>query len=110
MKYLLFIHVEQTEETEALMAELKAEKYNAFVSATTSLKHLNENDEDNKTFLSLQALTHLFDSTPSLTMHMVVEEDEAEHIRTLVENYTHNFTTTKGCVFAVKIDKFEGSF
>ena len=108
MKYYLFINLEDTKETEQLIITLKDKGYNATVSYSKSLKHLTgESDEIN--FLSLHHLAEV-NENESTTLHIVVDEKANEDITSIVKEITHNFTTTKGYVFSIKIDQFQGSF
>lgn len=110
MKKLLYTILENSEETSSLLQRLSHEGYNGTVNQTTSLRHIvHENEDDVPMVISLSSLTsnHFI---PNTTCYFVLDEIDIEKVSKLIREYTHNFTTTKGALFSIALDSYEGSF
>lgn len=110
MKHLLFTTLENTKETHDLIHHLSKLGYNGTVLSSSSLKHiLMDEEEDVPSFFSL-AHVHENKFVQNTTIYFILEEDELEEVKNEIRKATNNFTTTKGGMFATKLDSFEGSF
>lgn len=111
MKHLLFITLEDTDETSKVLRELSNKGFNATIQTSTSLKHAvkEEEMEDIPLFISLHSIEKM-KKIESVSMFLVVNDENIENIKTLIREGTNNFTTTRGMIAELDIKKFEGSF
>lgn len=110
MKHLLFTILENTKETHDLIHHLSNIGYNGTVLSSTSLKHiLHDENEDVPSFFSL-AHIHENKFVQNTTIYFILEDDELEEVKSEIRKYTNNFTNTKGGMFALPIESYEGSF
>lgn len=110
MKHLLFTTLENTKETYDLIHHLSQLGYNGTVLSSTSLKHiLQDENEDVPSFISL-AHFHENKFVQNTTIYFILEEDELEEVKSEIRKATKDFTSTKGGMFATKLESFEGSF
>ena len=110
MKHLLFTTLENTKETHDLIHHLSQLGYNGTVLSSSSLKHiLHDENEDVPSFFSL-AHVHENKFVQNTTIYFILEDDELEEVKSEIRNATKEFTTTKGGMFSVALDSYEGSF
>ena len=110
MKHLLFITLENTKQTHDLIHNLSTLGYNGTVLSSTSLKHiLQDENEDVPSFFSL-AHYHENKFVQNTTIYFMLEENEIEEVKSEVRKYTDDFKNTKGGMFTLPIDSYEGSF
>jgi len=110
MKKLLFVVLEQTQDTHNLLHELSLKGINGTAVASSSLKHiLADENEDIPQFISLSHI-HENKFTQNTTIYFVLEEKEVNEVKEIIRNYTNNFTSTKGGMFSLPLNDFEGSF
>lgn len=110
MKHLLFAVFENTTLTNDLVHELSKNDINGTVLASTSLKHMNSNiEEDEVHFLSLRHIDkmHLEDN---VTFYAILEESKIEQATSIIRKETEKFTKIKGGMFVLPIESYEGSF
>lgn len=109
-KILLFATLEDTLETSNLLKHLSYEGYNGTVFETTSLKHvLKDAEEDAPLFITLNhVLANNFEK--NTTIFFLLKEKDIKIVQETIREFTHGFTTTKGCIYSLKVDSFEGSF
>ena len=110
MKYLLFVVLENTNQTSDLIKELSLKGINGTVMASTSLKHVFEDErEDTLQFVSLSHLDqHKLPQTT--TIYFILDEKNIEEVKQIIREKTDNFTNTKGGMFVTPLESFEGSF
>ena len=110
MKYLLFVVLENTKETSDLIKELSLKGINGTVMASTSLKHVFEDErEDTLQFVSLSHIDqHML--TQNTTVYFILDEKNVEEVKKIIREKTSNFTNTKGGMFTSPLESFEGSF
>ena len=110
MKYLLFVVLENTNQTSDLIKELSLKGINGTVMASTSLKHVFEDErEDTLQFVSLSHLDQ-HKLTQNTTIYFILDEKNIEDVKQIVREKTDNFTNTKGGMFVTPLESFEGSF
>ena len=110
MKHLLFVVLENTNQTSSLIKELSGKGINGTVMSSTSLKHVFEDErEDTLQFVSLSHVDQ-HRLTENTTIYFILEEKEIENVKKLVREKTNNFTNTKGGMFTTPLESFEGSF
>ena len=110
MKHLLFTTLENTKETHDLIHHLSSLGYNGTVLSSTSLKHiLQDENEDVPSFFSL-AHVHENKFVQNTTIYFILEDDELEEVKSEIRKATNNFKSTKGGMFATKLESYEGSF
>ena len=110
MKHLLFTTLENTKETHDLIHKLSELGYNGTVLSSSSLKHiLHDEDEDVPSFFSLAHL-HENNFVKNTTIYFILDDDELEEVKSEIKKATKNFTSTKGGMFAAKLESYEGSF
>ena len=110
MKYLLFVVLENTKETSDLIKELSLKGINGTVMASTSLKHVFEDErEDTLHFVSLSHIDQ-HKLTQNTTVYFILDEKNIEEVKQIVREKTGNFTNTKGGMFVSPLTSFEGSF
>ena len=110
MKYLLFVVLENTKETSDLIKELSMKGINGTVMASTSLKHVFEDErEDTLHFVSLSHIDQ-HKLTQNTTVYFILDEKNIEEVKQIVREKTGNFTNTKGGMFVSPLTSFEGSF
>lgn len=110
MKHLLFAVFENTTLTNDLVHELSKNDINGTVLASTSLKHMNSNiEEDEVHFLSLRHIDkmHLEDN---VTFYAILEDNKIEQATSIIRKETEKFTKIKGGMFVLPIESYEGSF
>ena len=110
MKYLLFIVLENTNQTSNLIKELSLRGINGTVMASTSLKHVFEDEhEDTLQFVSLSHIDQ-HKLTQNTTIYFILDENNIEEVKQIIREKTGNFTNTKGGMFVTPLESFEGSF
>lgn len=110
MKYLLFVVLENTKETSDLIKELSNRGINGTVMASTSLKHVFEDErEDTLSFVSLSHIDQ-HKLTQNTTVYFILDEKNIEEVKQIVREKTNNFTNTRGGMFTSPLSSFEGSF
>ena len=110
MKHLLFTTLENTKETHDLIHHLSMIGYNGTVLSSSSLKHiLHDENEDVPSFFSL-AHVHENKFVQNTTIYFILEDDELEEVKSEIRKATKEFTNTKGGMFSVALDSYEGSF
>ena len=110
MKHLLFVTLENTKQCHDLIHDLSRMGYNGTVLSSTSLKHiLQDENEDVPSFFSL-AHYHENKFVQNTTIYFILEEDELKEVQEENRKATDNFKSTKGGMFATKLESFEGSF
>ena len=110
MKYLLFVVLENTKETSDLIKELSLKGINGTVMASTSLKHVFEDErEDTLQFVSLSHIDQ-HKLTQNTTVYFILDEENIEQVQQIIRDKTENFTNTKGGMFVSPLKSFEGSF
>lgn len=110
MKYLLFVVLENTNETSDLIKELSLKGINGTVMASTSLKHVFEDErEDALQFVSLSHIDQ-HKLTQNTTVYFILDEKNIEEVKQIIREKTGNFTNTKGGMFTSPLESFEGSF
>lgn len=110
MKHLLFAVFENTALTNDLVHELSKNDINGTVLASTSLKHMNSNiEEDEVHFLSLRHIDkmHLEDN---VTFYAILEDSKINEATSIIRKETEKFTKIKGGMFVLPIESYEGSF
>lgn len=110
MKHLLFAVFENAPLTNDIIHELSKNDINATVLASTSLKHMNSNiEEDEVHFLSLRHIDklHLEDN---ITFYAILEEDDIKKASDIIRNVSDKFNKVKGGMFVLPIESYEGSF
>ena len=110
MKHLLFTTLENTKETHDLIHHLSNLVYNGTVLSSTSLKHiLQDENEDVPSFFSL-AHVHENKFVQNTTIYFILEDDELLEVKSEIRKATNDFKSTKGGMFATKLESYEGSF
>lgn len=110
MKNLLFVVLENTNQTSQLIKELSEKGYNGTVMSSTSLKHVFEDErEDTLQFVSLSHVDQ-HRLTENTTIYFILDEKNTEEVKKLVREKTNHFTNTKGGMFTTPLQSFEGSF
>ena len=110
MKYLLFVVLENTNQTSNLIKELSLRGINGTVMASTSLKHVFEDEhEDTLQFVSLSHIDQ-HKLTQNTTIYFILDEKNIEEVKQIIREKTGNFTNTKGGMFVTPLESFEGSF
>lgn len=110
MKHLLFTTLENTKETSDLIHRLSELGYNGTVLSSTSLKHiLQDENEDVPSFFSL-AHYHENKFVQNTTIYFILDDKELEEVKKEIKTATNCFTTTKGGMFALPLESYEGSF
>lgn len=110
MKHLLFAILENTKETHDLIHELSKLGYNGTVMATKSLKHvLQDENEDLPSFISL---SHLQSNNlqANTTIYFILDDEALEEVKSKIREFTKEFKATKGGMFAIPLESYEGSF
>ena len=110
MKYLLFVVLENTKETSDLIKELSLKGINGTVMASTSLKHVFEDERED--MLQFVSLSHIDQHklTQNTTVYFILDEKNIEEVKQIIREKTANFTNTKGGMFTSPLESFEGSF
>ncbi len=110
MKYLLFVVLENTNQTSSLIKELSLRGINGTVMASTSLKHVFEDErEDTLQFVSLSHLDQ-HKLTQNTTIYFILDENNLESVKEIIREKTDHFKNTKGGMFVTPLTDFEGSF
>lgn len=110
MKHLLFAVLENTQDTHDLIHTLSKLGYNGTVMSTKSLKHVLEDvDEDLPSFISLSHI-HSNNLTVNTTIYFILEDKELEEVKDKIREFTKGFKSTKGGMFALPLESYEGSF
>lgn len=110
MEYLLFVVLENTNHTSNLIKELSLRGINGTVMASTSLKHVFEDEhEDTLQFVSLSHIDQ-HKLTQNTTIYFILDEKNIEEVKQIIREKTDNFTNTKGGMFVTPLESFEGSF
>ena len=110
MKYLLFVVLENTKETSDLIKELSLKGINGTVMASTSLKHVFEDERED--MLQFVSLSHIDQHklTQNTTVYFILDEKNIEEVKQIIREKTANFTNTKGGMITSPLESFEGSF
>ena len=110
MKYLLFVVLENTKETSDLIKELSLKGINGTVMASTSLKHVSEDERED--MLQFVSLSHIDQHklTQNTTVYFILDEKNIEEVKQIIREKTANFTNTKGGMITSPLESFEGSF
>ena len=110
MKYLLFVVLENTKETSDLIKELSLKGINGTVMASTSLKHVFEDERED--MLQFVSLSHIDQHklTQNTTVYFILDEKNIEEVKQIIREKTGNFTNTKGGMITSPLESFEGSF
>ena len=101
--------LDSTKDTSNLLTDLAGEGFNASVLATTSLKHVLKEPDDEPLFLSLKHITTK-QYEESTTIILVIDEEKIGLVKGIIDKNTNNFTSTKGCFMVLPLEQFEGSF
>lgn len=110
MKHLLFTTLENTKETHDLIHFLSERGYNGTVLSSTSLKHiLHDENEDVPSFISL-AHVHENKFVQNTTIYFILDDKEVEFVQNEIRKATDSFEKTKGGMFVVPVENYEGSF
>lgn len=110
MKHLLFVTLENTKQCYDLIHKLSNLGYNGTVLSSTSLKHiLQDENEDVPSFFSL-AHIHENKFVQNTTIYFILEDDELEEVKKEIRDATESFKNTKGGMFALPLESYEGSF
>lgn len=110
MKYLLFVVLENTKETSDLIKELSLKGINGTVMASTSLKHVFEDERED--MLQFVSLSHIDQHklTQNTTVYFILDEKNIEEVKQIIREKMANFANTKGGMFTSPLESFEGSF
>lgn len=111
MKHLLISILEDNEYSASLLKKLSSKGYNATVISTTSLHHvLHSEAADTPLFLTINMLTSKHQFEENTTIMFVLDEKEVNEVQELIRQETEGFTKTKGGMFAMPLESYEGSF
>ena len=110
MKHLLFAVLENTKDTHDLIHDLSKLGYNGTVIPSKSLKHvLQDADEDLPSFISLSHI-HSNNLSVNTTIYFILDDDKLSEVQDMIKRYTKSFSSTKGGMFAIPLESYEGSF
>jgi hypothetical protein len=110
MKVVLMAVFETGANTEKLLSNLSADGYNGTVIASSSIKHLlYDKNEDVPAFISLSKLNEN-NFVANTTLYVVVEEEKLAKLKADIRDYTSDFKKIKGGMFVLPVVDFEGSF
>jgi len=111
MKHLLCIIFEDNENSTEILHGLSFKGFNATVIPSTSLKHvLHSETADSPLFITLNMLSKNRAFEENTTVLCVVDDENLEKAKEVVRKATKEFKIVHGCMFALSLDSYEGSF
>lgn len=108
MKVELTLVLKTTDRAYGTLEALKKAGYNATVMTTESLRHAVDYYPGEHTFINLRQVEKR-DTYESILGVFVVDSERLDHLKSVIREYTKNFTEIKGFMYSRSIDDFEGS-
>ena len=109
MKHLLFAVFENTDETKEIIQKLAERGINGTVLASTSLRHILQSIEEDRSLLTLRHLEKM-QFEDNTTFYTLLDEEDLEIAQDIIRKETKHFERVKGGMFVLPVEKYEGSF
>ena len=108
MKVELTLVLKTTERAFETLEALKSAGFNATVMSSESLRHAVDYYPGEHTFINLRQLEQK-DMLESVLCLFLVDDNRLNDLKTVIREYTKNFTVIKGFMYSRGIDDYEGS-